>query len=66
MIGHPKYTYGQKVRFKSGHMTREGTIEIIDAWGTFYQSEEVSYDIMVTEQNCLYKHIRESKVNPIE
>lgn len=34
-------------------------IEIIDAFGTFEDNSDVSYDIMVAEENCLYKHIRE-------
>lgn len=39
-----------------------GTIWIVDAYGTFEQNEEASYDIYVEEENCLYKHIRQSDV----
>lgn len=39
-------------------------ITIVDAHGTFFQREEPSYDIVVTDdlfgQNALYKHIRQS------
>ena len=38
-------------------------IEIIDAYGTFEQDEEPSYDIFVQgNPGCLYKHIRQSWV----
>lgn len=39
-----------------------GVVWIVDAYGTFEQNEEVSYDIYVEEENCLYKHIRQSEV----
>ncbi len=29
----------------------------------FFQSEEPSYDVLVKEENCLYKHIRESNID---
>ena len=48
--------YGQKIK--------NGTIVIVDAQGTFFQQEEPSYDIEVTndllDQNGLYKHIQQS------
>lgn len=43
-----------------------GSIEIIDRYGTFEQNEEPSYDILVDDFNgspCLFKHIRQSRVN---
>ena len=63
VIGHPKYCYGDKVHIigRNGSVV-EGIVEIIDAWGTFEQHEEPSYDVMVTNENCLYKHIRESQI----
>lgn len=48
------------VKFKIDDQIKIGTIEIIDAYGTFFQTEEPSYDVMVKVENCLYKHIRES------
>lgn len=48
-----------------------GKVYIIDAYGTFEQNEEPSYDIMVEEYNgtgkpCLVKHIRESSCYILE
>lgn len=34
----------------------------MDAFGTFEQKEEPSYDIMVYPDDCLYKHVRESMI----
>lgn len=31
----------------------------------FFQSEEPSYDVLVKDENCLYKHIRESNIDNI-
>ena len=60
----PRYNRGDKVRFKVGDDTAYvGVIEIIDAYGTFEQDEEPSYDIFVQgNPGCLYKHIRQSSV----
>lgn len=62
MIGKPKYTRGQVVKFKVQDETKEGVIAIIDKWGTFEDNSDVSYDILVGIENCLYKHIREDYV----
>lgn len=66
-IGQPKYSTTDSVLFhlvdRSGnHIFREGTIRVVDAFGTIEQQEEPSYDIAVIENDevCLYKHIRES------
>lgn len=40
-------------------------IQIVDAYGTFEQDDEPSYDICVEEENCLYKHIRETAIKAI-
>lgn len=60
--GRPRYRWGDLVRIKLGDTEKIGKIEIVDAFGTFEQSEEPSYDILVEEDNCLYKHICESGV----
>ena len=70
MLGKPKYTYGDKVKFDINYEGKtyllEGAVNIIDAYGTFEQNEEVSYDIIVengdfpSDYPCLFKHIRES------
>ena len=69
MIGKPKYTYDDEVEFEIKEndeiITLTGIIYIVDAYGTFDQNEEPSYDIMVEHSphfegdRCLYKHIRE-------
>ena len=68
MLGKPKYDYNDIVKFKirmfEGTPEREveGSIAIIDRYGTFEQNEEVSYDVYSTEDNILYKHIPESQL----
>ena len=62
MKGNPKYTYGQSVKFKLGNTAKEGIVYIIDPCGTFEDPSDVSYDILVENENCLYKHIREDYV----
>lgn len=41
---------------------KRGRVYAVDAFGTVEQSEEPSYDIMVEEDKCLYKHICESEI----
>lgn len=68
MIGKPKYKRGDKVKFRVMNTNLEGVIEIVDAYGTFEQNSEVSYDIFVESsphfagEPCLYKHVIETKV----
>lgn len=61
-----KYKKGDIVLFRYGQKIKNGTIVIVDAQGTFFQQEEPSYDIEVTndllDQNGLYKHIQQSLV----
>ena len=64
MLGKPKYKSGQKVSFLCGNRRIKGFVRIIDAYGTFGQSEEVSYDVFSESENCLYKHLRESLLTP--
>ena len=66
MIGKPKYNYGEKVSFQTEKGFKIGTIAIIDKYGTFEQREDVSYDILVETENCLYKHIPEQYVQPFQ
>ena len=83
MIGHPNYNYDDIVSFKlsvpvaddeNGTVYEKrqftGTVEIIDAYGTFEQNKEVSYDILVENAfgdgiTFLFKHIRESELTPV-
>ena len=62
MLGKPKYNYSDIVTFRYGDEKKEGVIAIVDAYGTFMDSSDVSYDIMITAENTLYKHVRETYV----
>ena len=53
-------------RRKNDGKIKSGKAEIIDSNGTFFQREEPSYDIMVKDEQCLYKHIRESLIEGIK
>ena len=75
MIGRPIFKVDDKVKFDISDgdktLTLEGYVYIVDAYGTFEQNEEPSYDIMVEHsphfdgQKCLYKHIREHSVSAL-
>jgi len=56
------YKEGQIVKFKINNIIKEGVIYIVDKYETFEQNKEPSYDIMVTEENTLYKHIIQSMI----
>lgn len=56
----PLHKIDDIVQFNVRNKTLSGKIEVVDANGTFGQNDEPSYDIMVQEENTLYKHIRES------
>lgn len=60
--GRPRYHREDFVRIKWDDTEKIGKVCTVDAFGTFEQSEEPSYDILVEEDNCLYKHICESDV----
>ena len=62
MKGHPKYKKDQTVKFSLMHEIKEGSIYIIDKYGTFEDDSDVSYDIFVKPENCLYKHVREDLI----
>lgn len=63
-----KYKKGDVVAFQCYKSIKKGTIVVVDAYGTFFQQEEPSYDIEVTDdpfgQNALYKHIQQSWILP--
>ena len=68
MRGKPKFKYEEKVKFKFGDEIKEGTIYIIDEYGTFSDPSDVSYDIMSTldGRKCLFKHITEKLVSKLD
>ena len=67
MLGKPKYKVDDIVKFNTDNTELIGQVFIVDAYGTFFQDEEVSYDIMVDDSPyggaCLFKHIRESMLS---
>ena len=62
MLGKPKYKENQLVSFVLGEEVKEGLIYIVDRYGTFEDKSDVSYDILVKSENCLYKHVTERLV----
>lgn len=73
MRGKPKFKHGDTVQFTLGDKTLVGEVYIIDAYGTFGNPSDVSYDIMVKNyqidggepSDMLFKHITESKVKKV-
>lgn len=63
MLGSPKYKQGDEVRFVLDGEEFVGMVYIVDRWGTFEDSRDVSYDILVDGvDRCLYKHVSEGCV----
>ena len=66
MIGKPKFKYNDNVKFTYiNSEVKYGVIYIIDKYGTFEDDSDVSYDIFVEKDNCLYKHINEKYVTKL-
>ena len=68
MKGKPKYNIGDKVQFTLEEGIFYGEVYIVDAYGTWDNPNDVSYDIMVNnwgpkKEECLFKHITESLVS---
>lgn len=68
MKGKPKYKIGDKVQFTLEEGTFYGEVYIVDAYGTWDNPNDASYDIMVNnwgpkKEECLFKHITESLVS---
>lgn len=68
MRGKPKYKIGDKVQFTLEDGTFYGEVYIVDAYGTWDDPHDASYDIMVDnwgpkKEQCLFKHITESLVS---
>lgn len=62
VLGKPQYNYDDIVRFNCMDEVKTGWICVVDAYGTFEQNEEPSYDVYVEDEKCLYKHIIESRI----
>lgn len=70
MLGNPKFKRGDKVKFYINNQLVIGQVYIVDAYGTFEQDREVSYDIMVlasalNNTPTLFKHIIETALEPL-
>lgn len=63
MKGKPQFKVGEKVRFFVQDTMYTGYVYIVDAYGTFDYPDDVSYDIMLEDERCLYKHIPEIYVS---
>lgn len=64
-----KFKKGDQVRFVCFGKEIRGKVGIVDEMGTFFQTEEPSYDIWVNNENggrCLYKHVRQRDVRKDE
>lgn len=73
MLGQPKFQREDRVSFtmksEDGSLqTIDGVVYVVDAFGTFEQNEEPSYDIEAFFEGrvVLFKHIRETLVNKRE
>lgn len=55
----PKFKKGEKVRFTINGTNKTGVVETVD---TYFQYADVTYDIYVTKEPCLYKHVPESSI----
>lgn len=60
----PKYKIDDRVTFTLGDRVLTGTVAIVDAYGTFENPNEVSYDIIAVWEgrDTLFKHIGEHLV----
>ena len=55
VLGRPKYSHSDTVEFNWGEdWTKTGQIHVIDAYGTFEQSSEPSYDVLVKRKIIAY------------
>lgn len=72
IVGKPKFKENDVVKFILNNYVLTGHIYIVDAYGTFEQHEEPSYDIWVDDGDypinypCLFKHFKESQLELIE
>ena len=71
LLGKPRYEMNQPVKFqvqiKDVQEEKIGIVAIRDAYGTFSNPEEPSYDIygMYEDDICLFKHHPESTVTAL-
>lgn len=64
MKGKPRFKIGDEVCFEWKGETKVGIVFVVDAYGTFFDDSDASYDIKVEKENMLYKHFNEKLVKP--
>ena len=57
-FSHDLFKVGDQVTFLCGDVLKEGIVLVVDAYGTFESPNIPSYDIMVENENMLYKHVK--------
>ena len=57
------YKVGDEVVFTLNEIQKEGVVFIVDANGTFERPVITSYDILVENENMLYKHVPNDMVS---
>ena len=65
MRGKPKFKVNDNVSFEFKGETKTGVVWIVDAYGTFDDPSDASYDIYVESENMLYKHFSERFVKKV-
>ena len=59
----PSYKVGDEITFFCGNTQKKGVVMIVDAHGTFDNPGIPSYDILVEEENMLYKHVSNEMIS---
>ena len=57
-FSHDLFKVGDQVTFLCGDVLKEGIVLVVDAYGAFESPNIPSYDIMVENENMLYKHVK--------
>ena len=58
MFPHELFKVGELVTFQWDNTLKDGIVLVVDAYGTFESPNIPSYDIMVENENMLYKHVK--------
>ena len=59
----PSCKVGDEITFFCGNTQKKGVVMIVDAHGTFDNPGIPSYDILVEEENMLYKHVSNEMIS---
>lgn len=59
------YHIGDMISFLLDGEKYVGTIEIVDAFGIYFDNSEPYYDIYIQEKNLLVKHVRQSCIRKV-